>query len=59
MDSEKNCGEEHKNIALISLRDKLKERLDDYTRKKFSKCLMDVGEIQNLLKFIREETKSE
>lgn len=59
LDSEKNCGEEHKNIALISLRDKLKERLDDYTRKQFSKCLMDVGEIQNLLKFIREETKSE
>lgn len=58
LDSEKTC-EKHKNVALKSLRDKLKERPDDYTRKQFSKCLMDIGEIQNLLKFIREETNSD
>lgn len=51
--------ETYKNIALKSLKDKLKERLDDFTRKQFAKCLMDVGEIQNLLTFITEETKPE
>lgn len=56
-------GSEHiaknydKKQALQSLREKLKERLDDCTRKHFAKCLMGVDEIKNFLKFVRDETK--
>lgn len=49
-----------KTAAADFLKKQLKERLDDYTRKKLCKILMNVKEIQNFLSFIaKEETKPE
>lgn len=50
---------ECKKQALHSLREKLKERLDDCTRKQFAECLMGVDEIKQFLKFVKDETKPE
>lgn len=48
---------EDKKQALKSLREKLKERLDDYTRKQLAECLMGVDEIKKILKFVKDETE--
>lgn len=50
---------EYKTQALESLREKLKERLDDCTRKQFAECLMSVDEIKQFLIFVKDETKPE
>lgn len=48
---------EYKKQALKSLKEKLKERLDDYTRKQLVECLMGVDEIKKILKFVKDETE--
>lgn len=52
-------GSEYKKRALKSLRKKLKERLDDCTRKQFAECLMSVDEIKQFLIFVNDETEPE
>lgn len=52
-------GSEYKTQALKTLREKLKERLDDCTRKQFAECLMSVDEIKQFLIFVKDETKPE
>lgn len=44
---------EYKIKALKTLKKKLKERLDDCTRKQFAECLMSVNEIKQFLIFLK------
>lgn len=53
-----SCNKTNEKTPEYVLKLKLKERLDEYTRKQFSKNLKNVLEVKNFLEFIaREDTK--
>lgn len=53
--SENKEDKNRRQMTPKKLKDKLKERLDDYTRQELCECLMEIEEIKQFLSFLAKE----